>query len=82
MSSKHILTLLAACAFAVSSQAFTIVIDAGHGAHDAGAVGSLSKEKNINLRHAILLGDIIKERNPEVKVIYTRDKDVFVELNE
>lgn len=82
MSSKHILTLLAACAFAVSSQAFTIVIDAGHGAHDAGAVGSFSKEKNINLRHAILLGDIIKERNPEVKVIYTRDKDVFVELNE
>ncbi len=82
MSSKHILTLLAACALAVSSHAFTIVIDAGHGAHDAGAVGSFSKEKNINLRHAILLGDIIKERNPEVKVIYTRDKDVFVELNE
>lgn len=82
MSSKHILTLLAACALAVSSHAFTIVIDAGHGAHDAGAVGSFSKEKNINLRHAILLGDILKERNPEVKVIYTRDKDVFVELNE
>lgn len=82
MSSKHILTLLAACALAVSSHAFTIVIDAGHGAHDAGAIGSFSKEKNINLRHAILLGDIIKERNPEVKVIYTRDKDVFVELNE
>ena len=82
MSLKKITLLLAVCALAVSSHAFTIVIDAGHGAHDAGAVGSFSKEKNINLRHAILLGDIIKERNPEIKVILTRDKDVFVELNE
>lgn len=82
MSTKSILSLLAACAFTLSAQAFTIVIDAGHGAHDAGAVGSISKEKNINLRHALLLGDLIKERNPEIKVIYTRDKDVFVELNE
>ena len=82
MSLKKIATLLAAYVFAISANAFTIVIDAGHGAHDAGAIGSFSKEKNINLRHAMLLGDIIKERNPEIKVIYTRDKDVFVELNE
>ena len=82
MSLKKIATLLAAYVFAISANAFTIVIDAGHGAHDAGAIGSFSKEKNVNLRHAMLLGDIIKERNPEIKVIYTRDKDVFVELNE
>lgn len=82
MSLKKTAALLAALALAISANAFTIVIDAGHGAHDAGAVGSFSKEKNINLRHAILLGDILKERNPEIKVIYTRDKDVFVELNE
>lgn len=79
---KNILLTIAAFLTSVSMSAFTIVIDAGHGGHDAGAVGSFSKEKNINLRHATLLGDMIKERNPEIKVIYTRDKDVFIELNE
>ncbi|MCQ2336337.1 MAG: N-acetylmuramoyl-L-alanine amidase [Paludibacteraceae bacterium] len=82
MSYKSILLSIAALMTTISMSAFTIVIDAGHGGHDAGAVGSFSKEKNINLRHATLLGDMIKERNPEIKVIYTRDKDIFIELNE
>lgn len=79
---RNILLTITAFLTSVSMSAFTIVIDAGHGGHDAGAVGSFSKEKNINLRHATLLGDMIKERNPEIKVIYTRDKDIFIELNE
>ena len=61
---------------------FCVVLDAGHGGHDAGAVGSFSKEKNINLRYALLVGDMIKKNIPDAKVIYTRDKDVFVDLNE
>ncbi len=82
MHYRNILLTITAFLTSVSMSAFTIVIDAGHGGHDAGAVGSFSKEKNINLRHATLLGDMIKERNPEINVIYTRDKDVFIELNE
>ncbi len=82
MQLKNILSLAAAVLVSISCQAFTIVLDAGHGGNDAGAVGLMSKEKNINLRHALLVGDMIKERNPEIKVIFTRDKDVFIELNE
>lgn len=62
--------------------AFTLVIDAGHGGKDAGAVGSSSYEKNINLTYALALGAKIKENCPDVKVLYTRSTDVFVELNE
>ena len=60
----------------------TIVIDAGHGGKDPGAVGKISKEKDINLAVALKLGGYIKEYLPDVKVIYTRDKDVFVTLSE
>lgn len=61
--------------------AFTVVIDAGHGGRDAGAVGCISKEKNINLKVALALGSLIKKNCPEVKVIYTRSTDTFVELS-
>lgn len=64
-----------------TASAFTLVIDAGHGGHDAGAVGSISKEKNINLKVALMLGDMLKEKNPDIKIIYTRDNDEFIELN-
>jgi len=59
-----------------------VVIDAGHGGHDSGCLGSKSKEKDIALKIALKLGKYIEENFPEVKVIYTRDKDVFVELHE
>ena len=59
---------------------FKVVIDPGHGGHDPGAVGKISKEKNINLNVALKLGKLIKDKNPEVEVIYTRNKDVFVPL--
>ncbi len=68
--------------YAVSTKKFTLVIDAGHGGHDAGAVGRLSKEKDINLSVALLFGNLVEQFCPDVKVIYTRKSDVFVELNE
>lgn len=58
----------------------TVVIDAGHGGHDPGAVGKISKEKDITLAIALKTGKFIEENLPDVKVIYTRRTDVFVEL--
>lgn len=57
-----------------------IVIDAGHGGEDPGAVGKKSREKNIVLSVALKLGELIKTNFPGVEVIYTRKTDVFVEL--
>ena len=60
----------------------TIVIDAGHGGKDPGCHGKFSKEKHVCLSMALKLGALIQEKYPNIKVIYTRDKDVFVELAE
>ena len=62
----------------------TIVIDAGHGGKDPGCVSKDRKtyEKNVVLDITKLFGQKIKEKYPDVKVIYTRSSDVFVELNE
>ena len=61
---------------------FTLVIDPGHGGHDAGAVGSKSKEKNINLKVALAFGRLVERNCPDVKVVYTRKTDVFIPLDE
>ena len=61
---------------------FVLVIDAGHGGKDPGAIGARIKEKNINLGIALKLGALIQANHPDVKVVYTRKKDVFVELQE
>jgi N-acetylmuramoyl-L-alanine amidase len=59
-----------------------VVIDAGHGGHDAGAIGSFSEEKNINLSIALKLGSLIKNTfNDGVRVIFTRSTDVFIPLD-
>ena len=59
---------------------FTVVIDAGHGGVDPGALGKKSQEKNINFKVSNRLGELIKEAYPEVKIIYTRTTDVKIPL--
>ena len=58
----------------------TVVIDAGHGGKDSGAVGKLGKEKDIALAIALKLGKYIEENLPDVKVVYTRTTDVYPNL--
>lgn len=60
---------------------FVVVIDAGHGGHDPGAIGKISKEKNINLNVALKFGKLIQKNCGDVKVIYTRTRDVFIPLD-
>lgn len=75
------LCVLVMTAFAANKR-FTLVIDPGHGGHDAGALGAISKEKNINLAVALRFGKYVEQNLPEVRVIYTRKTDVFIPLNE
>ena len=67
---------------AQSSKIKTVVIDAGHGGHDPGCHGAQNNEKEVCLSMALKLGALIKERYPDIKIIYTRSTDVFVELAE
>lgn len=79
-----ILALFVACFISVrgADRKFVLVIDAGHGGRDAGALGKYSKEKNINLNVALAFGKYVERNNPDVKVVYTRKTDVFVPLYE
>lgn len=74
------LLFLPSCADRLWGKDFVVVIDAGHGGHDPGAIGKISKEKNINLNVALKVGNLIKKNCNDVKVIYTRSKDVFIPL--
>ncbi len=74
-----ILLIFATTLFAAKHR-FTLVIDAGHGGHDTGAMGAKSKESNINLNVALKFGKYVENNMPEVKVIYTRKTDVFIPL--
>ena len=76
-----ILILMAVTVHAAKAKTFTLVIDAGHGGHDAGAVGAISKEKNINLNVALAFGRLVERNCQDVKVVYTRKTDVFVPLH-
>lgn len=83
MRKLYILTfilLLSVTAFA-GSKRFTLVIDAGHGGNDAGAVGKITKEKTINLNVALAFGKLVEQNCPDVKVVYTRKTDVFIPLH-
>jgi N-acetylmuramoyl-L-alanine amidase len=64
------------------SKVNTVVIDAGHGGKDPGTRGRTTKEKDVALAVALELGRKIKQETPEVKVLYTRSTDVFIELGE
>ncbi len=59
---------------------FIVVLDAGHGGKDAGCVGKILKEKDLNLKIALKVGKYIEQNCPNVKVVYTRKTDVFVTL--
>ncbi len=61
---------------------FNLVLDAGHGGHDAGAVGRISREKDINLGVVKHLGSLIEDNFKDVNVVYTRKTDVFIPLQE
>lgn len=76
-----LMCMLVVTAFAASKR-FTLVIDPGHGGHDAGARGAISMEKNINLTVALRFGKYVEQNMPEVRVIYTRKQDVFIPLHE
>lgn len=59
-----------------------VVIDAGHGGHDSGTLGRSSKEKDVALKIALELGQIMNEYLPDVEIIYTRKTDKFLDLKE
>ena len=60
----------------------TVVIDPGHGGHDPGCLGGSSLEKHIALAVGQQLAWHMKKRFPALRVIMTRDKDVFIPLHE
>lgn len=64
-----------------SKKAFTVVIDPGHGGKDPGTVYKGIYEKNIALAIALKLGNCIKKNFPDVKVLYTRQTDIFIDLD-
>ena len=59
---------------------FTVTLDAGHGGHDPGAIGAISREKNITLAVIKKIGKRISEENQDIKVVYTRDVDKYITL--
>ena len=64
-----------------AAKKFTLVIDAGHGGGDTGAIGKAKvKEKNLTLKFALAFGRLVESNCPDVKVVYTRKTDKFVEL--
>lgn len=79
-----ILVLLYNCSFDLNAQntKFTLVIDPGHGGHDPGAIGRTSREKDINLAVALKFGEMVSSSYSDVRVIYTRNTDRFISLQE
>ena len=61
---------------------FTVVLDAGHGGHDPGALGSITREKDINLAITLILGKEIEQNFKDVNVIFTRKTDTYLTLQE
>lgn len=68
--------------FSVNAENFVVVIDAGHGGKDVGAVDNNVREKDINLSVALELGSLIKKKMKNVEVVYTRDKDQYLTLQQ
>ena len=83
---RYLLTLFSILisTITLSAKDFTVVIDAGHGGKDPGAISANKKlyEKDVTLKVALMVGESIEKNYPEVKVLYTRKTDKFVGLNE
>ena len=78
-----IFSMLAICCMNASAQdKFTLVIDAGHGGKDSGSPGRICKEKDLTLKFALAFGRMVERNCPDVKVVYTRTTDKFVELSQ
>lgn len=60
----------------------TLVLDAGHGGHDSGALGKEAIEKDLTLKYTLLLGKKIEAAFPEIRIVYTREDDTFIGLQE
>ena len=76
----YILLTLLFCLPMMAEKQYTVVLDPGHGGQDPGAVGKFSYEKDLNLKLALKVGELLGEQYPEIKVVYTRSTDVFVPL--
>ncbi|MDO5572090.1 MAG: N-acetylmuramoyl-L-alanine amidase [Bacteroidales bacterium] len=86
---KRIITILSLSVFFIldiypqnNNKAFTIVIDPGHGGRDGGCRGKILKEKNLNLNIALKVGSLIEKNMPDVRIVYTRKTDVYIELDQ
>ncbi len=78
----HLLLILMMMLISVSAHAYTVVIDAGHGGRDPGALGARVQEKTLNLDVSKQLAELIKQNYQDVKVLLTRSTDVFLTLQE
>lgn len=80
-----IISLLFVCSMCIvnaQNKSFTVVIDAGHGGKDPGALGKSKNEKDLNLGVALELGKLIEDKNKDINVVYTRKTDVFLPLQD
>jgi N-acetylmuramoyl-L-alanine amidase len=82
---KNIFFLVLFCFFLthnfelLAQKKYVVVLDAGHGGKDPGNTGNGYKEKNIALKVAVAVGNLLEKEN-DIKVAFTRDKDVFIDL--
>ena len=81
---RKLVSVVLLAMFVLSLQSFTVVIDAGHGGHDTGAIGLVTgvQEKDLNLLVAQRLAAMIRKNHPEVDVVLTRETDVFLPLQQ
>lgn len=77
-----IVALFTSVSLVAQDARFTVVLDAGHGGHDPGAIGAISREKDINLAVVLSLGNLIERNFKDVKVVYTRKTDKYLTLQE
>ena len=76
------LALLSVPVWHLAAKDFVVTLDAGHGGKDYGALGVKTNEKSINLSMVKRLGKLIEKNIRDVKVVYTRDKDEYLRLDE